>query len=197
MNGNRANGQKRIDVAPVRAPRQAEVDQDAADADQTAADADQTSADSDQIGADEDQIAAERDEADAESDQLASEADQARSDQLLSPNAEGAELEAYEGSAVRREAATIHRPSPAPCPYEDHAGTGSQRRGARRHGQARDETARRRDARAQAIDVPSPLRMLHRRKRSSASALVPQADRARAGQLIVKARGAGPGRSGT
>ena len=180
MNGNRANGQKRMDVAPVPAPREAEADQDAADADQTAADADQTSADSDQIGADEDQIAAERDEADAESDQLASEADQARSDELLSPNPGKAERESYEGSRVRREAATIHR-------IATHLGRTKTTRAravsaAERDAtaKARDETARRRDARAQALDrsiAASDASAAEKVERVRARA---QADRARA-----------------
>ena len=189
MNGNRANGQKSRDVVLVPEPRQAEADQDAADADQTAADADQTSADADQIGADEDQIAAERDEADAESDQLASEADQARSDQLLSPNAEGAELASYENSRVRREAATIHR-------IATHVGrtrttraravTAAERDATAR---ARDETARRRDARAKAIDrsiaasdAPPAEKIERVRARAEADRARAAADRERAAQ---------------
>ena len=189
MNGTRGNGQKSRNVAPVRAPRQVEADQDAADTDQTAADADQTSADSDQIGADEDQIAAERDEADAASDQLAAEADQARSDQLLSPNAEGAELEAYEGSRVRREAAKIHRMAThlgRTRTTRSRAVTAAERDATAR---ARDETARRRDARAQAIDrsiaasdAPPAEKIERVRARAQADGARAAADRERAAQ---------------
>ena len=164
-------------------------DQTAADADQTAADADQTAADADQIGADEDAIAAERDEADAESDRLASEADQQRSDMMLTDHASGAELEAYEGSRVLREAAKIHR-------IATHLGRARTTRAravtaAERDATAtaRDETARRRDARAQAIDrsiaasdAPAAEKIERVRARAQADRARAAADRERAAQ---------------
>ncbi len=180
MNGTQGHEPKRSTRSRARGQQQADADQDASDSDQTAADADQTSADADQIGADLDQVAAERDEADAESDRLASEADQERSNMMLTEHPGVAELESYEGSRTRREAANVHR-------IATHLGRARTTRAravtaAERDAtaKARDETARRRDARAQAIDraiAASDASAAEKIERVRARA---QADRARA-----------------